>query len=224
MEITAENVTVAIAGKNILSKRSLIATPGQTLALVGPSGCGKTTLLNVLGLLHRPNGGRVLMGGQDTSRWDDRQRRRFWQRHTAFVFQDYGLIDEETVAYNVALSQISLLGLSKRQKSRIEDALGRVGLDGRGKAKVSTLSGGEKQRVGLARAMFKSADLIFADEPTASLDLNNRNLVTGFLQEEAARGAAVIIATHDEALTNACDLTLRLGTAAEPLTSSYTAR
>lgn len=167
--------------------------------------------------------GRVLVGDQDATRWDDRRRRKFWQQHAAFVFQDYGLIDEESVEYNVALSQISLFGLRKRQKSRIEIALDRVGLTGRGGEKVSTLSGGEKQRVGLARAMFKSADVIFADEPTASLDLFNRNLVTGFLQEEAARGATVVIATHDEALMNACDLKLRLGSVVEPVMAGYVA-
>ncbi|MEC5182375.1 ABC transporter ATP-binding protein [Arthrobacter sp. CG_A4] len=223
MEITAENVTVAIAHKNILGGQSVTAVPGRTLALVGPSGCGKTTLLNVLGLLRRADGGRVLVGDQDATRWDDRRRRKFWQQHAAFVFQDYGLIDEESVEYNVALSQISLFGLRKRQKSRIEIALDRVGLTGRGGEKVSTLSGGEKQRVGLARAMFKSADVIFADEPTASLDLFNRNLVTGFLQEEAARGATVVIATHDEALMKACDLKLRLGSVVEPVMAGYVA-
>ncbi|WP_332603632.1 ABC transporter ATP-binding protein [Arthrobacter sp. S2(2024)] len=223
MEIKAENVTVTIEGKRVLVGQSVHAVPGKTLALVGPSGCGKTTLLNVLGLLLRVDGGSVSVGGQDATRWDDRRRRRFWQQHAAFVFQDYGLIDEETVEYNVALSRLSLLGLQRRQKAGIEDALDRVGLIGRAGEKVSTLSGGEKQRVGLARAMFRSADVIFADEPTASLDLDNRNLVTGFLQEEAARGAAVVIATHDEALMAACDLTLRLGRVTEPLPAGHVA-
>ncbi|HKU31024.1 MAG TPA: ATP-binding cassette domain-containing protein [Arthrobacter sp.] len=221
MEIKAENVTVIIEGKKVLAGQSVHAVPGKTLALVGPSGSGKTTLLNVLGLLLRVDGGSVVVGGQDAARWDDQRRRRFWQKHAAFVFQDYGLIDEETVEYNVALSRLSLLGLQRRHKAGIEEALERVGLTGRGKEKVSTLSGGEKQRVGLARAMFRSADVIFADEPTASLDLDNRNLVTGFLQEEAARGAAVIIATHDEDLMAACDMTLRLGLVAEPLPAGH---
>ena len=92
----------------------------------------------------------------------------------------------------------------------VGEALERVGLDGRSAHKVSTLSGGEKQRVGLARAMFRSADVIFTDEPTASLDRNNRSLVTNFLLEEAARGVAVIVATHDEVLMAACDQRLNL--------------
>ncbi|MDQ4503848.1 ATP-binding cassette domain-containing protein [Sinomonas sp. ASV322] len=205
MEITAENVTVTIDGHDVVTRRSVAAKPGSTLALVGPSGSGKTTLLNVLGLLRRVDGGRVLVEGQDATRWEDRRRRGFWQRHAAFVFQDYGLIDEESIAYNVALSRLPLFGLRAGHKTAVEEVLERVGLGGRSSDKVSTLSGGEKQRVGLARAMFRSADVIFADEPTASLDLDNRNLVTSFLVGEAARGAAVVIATHDESLMAACD-------------------
>ena len=96
------------------------------------------------------------------------------------------------------------------EESTSRSGLDRVGLAGRGKEMVSTLSGGEKQRVGLARAMFRKADVILADEPTASLDLGNRELVTGFLQSEARRGAAVVIATHDEQLMAACDFKLDL--------------
>lgn len=215
MDITARNITVTIDGRDVLSKQSVHVQPGATLALVGPSGCGKTTLLNVLGLLRRVDAGQVTVGGRDATRWDDRRRRRFWHDHAAFVFQDYGLIDEESVEYNVALSQLPIFRVGRTQRRDIESTLERVGLSGRAREKVSGLSGGEKQRVGLARAMHRSADVIFADEPTASLDLANRNLVTRFLQEEAARGAAVVIATHDEALMAACDQTLRLPAATE---------
>ncbi|MEA5456471.1 ATP-binding cassette domain-containing protein [Sinomonas sp. JGH33] len=210
MEITAENVTVTIDRHDVVARQSVSAKSGQTLALVGPSGSGKTTLLNVLGLLRRVDDGRVLVGGEDATRWNDRRRRGFWQRHAAFVFQDYGLIDEESVAYNVALSKLPLFGLRAGHKAAVEEVLERVGLGGRSADKVSTLSGGEKQRVGLARAMFRSADVIFADEPTASLDLENRNLVTNFLLGEASRGATVVVATHDESLMAACDVRMSL--------------
>lgn len=211
MEINASNVSVTIDGHDVLVDETVSAIPGRTLALVGPSGCGKTTLLNVLALLRRVNAGRVQLGDQDATRWDDRRRRKFWQQHTAFVFQDYGLIDEESVAYNVALSKLPLLPHRANRMPRVEGILERVGLAGRGEDTVSTLSGGEKQRVGLARAMFRSADVIFADEPTASLDRENRRLVTDFLLQEAARGAAVVIATHDETLMALCDLRFELG-------------
>jgi len=210
MQILAEDVVVTIDGRQVLAAPQVHVQPGQTLALVGPSGSGKTTLLNVLGLLLRVESGRVVVNGHETARWGDSRRRGFWQKHAAFVFQDHGLVDEKSVAYNVMLARLPLFGVRARDRASIELILERVGLAGRGKEVVSTLSGGEKQRVGLARAMFRKADVIFADEPTASLDRDNRELVTGFLTEEAHRGAAVVIATHDEALMAACDASLDL--------------
>lgn len=146
MKITAENITVTIAGHEVLDQQSVTATPGIALALIGPSGSGKTTLLNVLSLLRRVDGGKVFVGSQDATQWDDRHRRKFWQQHAAFVFQDYGLIDEESIAYNVALSKLPLFRLPPTQRAAVEEILERVGLEGRSAHKVSTLSGGEKQR------------------------------------------------------------------------------
>ncbi|MEC3852424.1 hypothetical protein DM794_15365 [Paenarthrobacter ureafaciens] len=216
MEISAQNITVTIDSHNVLARQSVTAVPGSTLALTGPSGSGKTTLLNVLGMLRRVNDGKVIVEGKNATDWNDRQRRRFWQQSAAFVFQDYGLIDEESVAVNVALSKLPLFGRPKSQRNGVEEVLERVGLGGRAADKVSTLSGGEKQRVGLARAMFRSADVILADEPTASLDLENRNLVTRFLLEEASRGATVVIATHDETLMSSCHQRIHLGSIGTP--------
>jgi putative ABC transport system ATP-binding protein len=210
MNIHAENVVVAIGGRQVLAVDDVHVTEGSTVALVGPSGSGKTTLLGVLGLLVRVDSGRVIVGTDDTHRWNDNRRRRFWQKHAAFVFQDHGLIDDKSVAYNVMLARLPLFGVRSRDREGIESILERVGLAGRGREMVSTLSGGEKQRVGLARAMFRHADVIFADEPTASLDRTNRELVTGFLLDEARRGAAVVIATHDDTLMSACDSAVTL--------------
>jgi putative ABC transport system ATP-binding protein len=216
VKIRAEDIVVTIDGREVLAASGVHVDEGQTLALIGPSGSGKTTLLNVLGLLVRADSGRVMVGDHDTTRWKDARRRRFWQKHAAFVFQDHGLVDEKSVAYNVMLARLPLFGVHKRDHEGIEVILERVGLTGRGKEMVSTLSGGEKQRVGLARAMFRKADVIFADEPTASLDRANRDLVTGFLKAEAHRGSAVVIATHDETLMAACDTTLDLSRPGQP--------
>nr|WP_290427282.1 ATP-binding cassette domain-containing protein [Sinomonas terrae] len=123
MKITAENITVTIAGHEVLDQQSITATPGIALALIGPSGSGKTTLLNVLGLLRRVDGGKVFVGSQDATQWDDRHRRKFWQQHAAFVFQDYGLIDEESIAYNVALSKLPLFRLPPTQRAAVEEIL-----------------------------------------------------------------------------------------------------
>lgn len=215
MDIRVENVGLALSGRTVLHDETVRALPGRALALVGPSGCGKTTLLSVLGLLHKPDTGKVLAGGTETCGWKDRSRRRFWQEHAAFVFQDYGLIDDESVAYNVALSRLSLFRPTRKHVAQVEDALEQVGLGGRSHEKVSRLSGGEKQRVGLARAIFRRADIILADEPTASLDQRNRELVTGLLKAEAARGVTVVVATHDERLIAVCDEVHHVGSEAE---------
>lgn len=210
MEIVASDIGVTIAGRTVLEDVNARVVPGQTLALVGPSGSGKTTLLNVLGLLVPIGQGTLTVDGRETRRWKDARRRTFWQHHAAFVFQDYGLIDEESVAYNVMLSRLPPFWRRRRETSKILPILERVELPDRAHERVSTLSGGEKQRVGLARAMFRAADVIFADEPTASLDRENRELVTACLLGEAGRGAAVVIATHDEDLIARCDVRVRL--------------
>lgn len=212
MRVEAEDVDVSANGQRILQGVSVQAGPGESVALIGRSGSGKTTLLNVLGLLQRVSGGRVLVDGVDATAWNDRKRRQHWQRHAAFIFQDYGLIDEESVGYNVALARAVGARLNRKTKSRVEEILERVDLAGRFRDRVSILSGGEKQRVGFARAMLKSADVILADEPTASLDAANRAIVDRLLQRETERGATVIIATHDLDLAVRCVRTVGLST------------
>ncbi|BCT78103.1 ABC transporter ATP-binding protein [Sinomonas cyclohexanicum] len=212
MDIHADRVGITIDHRSVIKDQTVHARAGEALALVGPSGSGKTTLLNVMGLLRKPEFGSVTVGDADTARWKDGQRRRFWQRHAAFIFQDYGLIDEESVGYNVALSALApFTHRARKHEWAVSAALERVGLDGRAREKVSRLSGGEKQRVGLARAIFRGADVILADEPTASLDAANRELVTTFLLAEASRGATVVIATHDEDLVSNCHRIHHLG-------------
>lgn len=210
MSITAVQAAVVVAGKQVLAPTSLTITPGESIAIVGQSGSGKTTLLNTLSLLLKPANGTVNVDSVDTSKWNDARRRKFWRDHAAFIFQDYGLIDEESVAYNIVMAAPPLVRLHTSKSFRVEEVLEAVGLAGRSQDKVSTLSGGEKQRVGLARATYKQATYIFADEPTASLDEANRELVTRLLHRETERGAAIIIATHDETLAATCDSTHRL--------------
>ena len=172
MSIEASDLGVTIAGRRILDGVTLTCRPGQVIALVGPSGCGKTTLLNCLGLLQRPSAGAVSVNGHDTA--SDRARRRFWRREAAFVYQDYGLIEEETLAYNVTLRAPGFLRCRPRPDARLDGILETVGLAGRQAETASVLSGGEKQRAGVARALYKEASYVFADEPTASLDPDNR--------------------------------------------------
>ena len=145
------------------------------------------------------------MNGTAVARWKDRDRLRFWRDTASFIYQDYGLIDEESVDYNITLTPPGLLRRKPRITPRIAEVLTTVGLEGRGLDAVSVLSGGEKQRVGIARTIYKDATCIFADEPTASLDRANRDMVTGLLRNRADAGACIVIATHDERLAGQAD-------------------
>ena len=164
MNISANNVALSINGRSILSNVTLLAEGGKMTALSGKSGSGKTTLLNCLGLIHPIDSGRIMLDNTDTTGWKEAKRTKFWRDSASFIYQDYGIIDDETVSFNVSLKK---LGGNQRQ---ISEVLEKVGLGGREKDMAMVLSGGEKQRLGIARAMYKNASVIFADEPTASLD------------------------------------------------------
>lgn len=215
MNIIADDVTVVIDGREIVHRASLDCAPGTMTALVGPSGSGKTTLLHCLGLLQRPTSGRVLVDGTDTTGWKSRERRRFWKELSAFVLQDYGVIEEESVAFNVTMAS-SVFGRRVRgDQGRLNAALEATGLGGRGGDLASHLSGGEKRRLSIARAIYKNAQVIFADEPTASLDDGNRANVIDLFASLARQGCVVVVATHDAEMVDACPVqySLRQGPA-----------
>lgn len=150
--------------------------------------------------------GKIFVDNNDVTGWRESQRTLFWKDHASFIYQDYGIIDDETVSFNVSLKKFG------NNQGQIKEVLEIVGLQGREKDKALVLSGGEKQRLGIARAILKNASVIFADEPTASLDNSNRQLVVSLLKDCANRGAAIILATHDERLVAECDTVVRLGT------------
>lgn len=203
--ITGKNLAFRIKEHTIFEQVSLQCEPGTLTALTGPSGCGKTSLLNVLGLLAPASSGEVYIDEVPTSGWKDKQRSQFWQQRAAFIYQDYGIIDDETVAYNVTLRP------QAKTRGDVKAVLAQVGLQDRITEIASVLSGGEKQRLGVARAIFKQADVLFADEPTASLDEDNRRLIMELLRQRADTGVTVIIATHDQELIDFCDHAYPLG-------------
>ncbi|RSX53735.1 phosphonate ABC transporter ATPase [Bifidobacterium goeldii] len=203
--ITCRNLSTGINGHTITDGINLDITPGTMTALTGPSGCGKTTLLHTIGLLQTPTAGTLAIDDIDATGWNQRQRRRFWRDKAAFILQDYGIMDEETVGFNVSM-RLNRLGLSVGgDRRRIRNALRLTGLVSRADETASHLSGGEKQRLGIARAIYKNASVILADEPTASLDAGNRANIIRLLRERATQDAAIILATHDPVLVDACD-------------------
>ncbi|MBU8684141.1 ATP-binding cassette domain-containing protein [Bacillus haynesii] len=212
MLIEAQGISVAIGGRTVLDGETVQCPPGVMTALVGPSGCGKTTLLHCLGLLLPVNQGRILIDGHDVTSYGTAARRRFWRDHAAFILQDYGIMDEESVAFNVTM-QASILGRRVTgNQERLAQVLEQTGLQGREGELASHLSGGEKQRLALARAIYKDAAFLFVDEPTASLDSTNRRKVIDLFVDFAARGRTVIVSTHDSEMINACGARHEVGT------------
>lgn len=206
--IASRNTVVYAQGQPILQSPHFEAYAGELTGIVGPSGCGKTTLLNVLGLLMPPHEGEVVIGGRHMERVREKERLAFWADEASFVFQDYGIIEEWSVIENILLDRRTFGRARITDESR--ELLSIIGLEGKERTSAALLSGGEKQRVGITRAIHKGARYIFADEPTASLDAENRALVIELLSSAARRGATVIVATHDADMIAACDRLCRL--------------
>lgn len=204
MEIKVNDLSVSIKKKVIFSNVTFDITSGEMVAITGESGSGKTTLLNCLGLIQPISNGMILIDGNNATRWKDKEKLKFWNKYAAFIYQDYGIIEEESVTYNITLNKF------KRCDNDLKTVLEKVGLEGREKDKAIILSGGEKQRVGIARAILKRAIIIYADEPTASLDASNREVVISLLKECSKQGAIVILATHDDRLVKICDKVITL--------------
>ncbi|MCI9889191.1 ATP-binding cassette domain-containing protein [Micrococcales bacterium 31B] len=212
--IHGKGLAVSLGTTQIISQQTITCESGQVTGLVGPSGAGKTTLLHALGLLLPVSDGTLTIAGRNVTRATDWDRRKFWRDHAAFVLQDYGLIDDETLAFNVTFTHRK--GRKVRSDARLHEALEHTGLAGRAEEITSHLSGGEKQRLALARATYKQATYLFVDEPTASLDSKNRALVIDMFTAFAATGATVVVSTHDEDFMNACHAVHDLSMAAMP--------
>jgi putative ABC transport system ATP-binding protein len=166
-----------LSGTIALHGTSFIVTAGEFVAIVGPSGSGKSTLLNIIGALDRPTSGRVLISGQDLSQLNNSELARIRNENIGFVFQSFNLIPRMTAAENIALP---LLIRGARPKDRMIQALKLLkefGLESKAENKPGELSGGEQQRVAVARALANNPSIILADEPTGNLDTRNSELM-----------------------------------------------
>jgi putative ABC transport system ATP-binding protein len=174
---------------------SLEVGEGEFLAIMGPSGCGKSTLLNVLGLLDRPNTGSYRLAGSEVTGLSAAKLARLRGEHIAFVFQNFNLIDDLTVAENVEVSLLYRQGPATTS-NRVRAVLDQVGMTHRAGHRPQQLSGGQQQRVAIARALAGNPSLILADEPTGNLDSANGEQVIELLQQVAAAGTTVVMVTH----------------------------
>ena len=174
---------------------SLEVAEGEFLAVMGPSGCGKSTLLNVFGLLDRPSGGSYRLRGTEVTGLPAAKLARLRGEHIAFVFQNFNLIDDLTVAENVEVSLLYRHG-EAIPKDRIAGVLDQVSMTHRAGHRPQQLSGGQQQRVAIARALAARPSLILVDEPTGNLDSANGEQVMELLQQVARSGTTVIMVTH----------------------------
>ncbi len=181
-----------------LNKLSIEVRAGEFVAVMGPSGCGKSTLLNILGLLDDPDAGSFIFNGIEVAKFNERKRAELRKRNIGFVFQSFNLIDELTVFENVELPLIYLGMKSADRKKRVETILDKVQIMHRRNHYPQQLSGGQHQRVAVARAVVNNPKLILADEPTGNLDSINGNDVMQMLSDLNEQGTTIIMVTHSE--------------------------
>lgn len=209
--IEVQGVSKSFEERTLWRSLSFTVAPGEMLALVGPSGSGKSTLLNCIGLLESVDEGRIIVGDRDITRFNARARRRFRRDILGYLFQNYALVENASVSANLDIAVGASGVIDRREKAAYESALERVGLGGRSKEMVYQLSGGEQQRVALARILLRRPSIVLADEPTGALDRDNASLVIDLLREMSLEGCTVVIATHNGEVENRCDATLVVG-------------
>lgn len=197
------NINKSFGSLQVLKDVTLTVPDGQITTIVGPSGAGKTTLLQIAGTLDRPDSGSVSYDGEELVRLKEKKLARFRNSNIGFIFQFHELLPEFTATENVAMPAL-IGGMSRRKAySRAEELLGLLGLGERLRHKPGQLSGGEKQRTAIARALINKPKIIMADEPTGSLDSHNReeiqNLISQLCREE---GHTFLMVTHDSSLAS----------------------
>lgn len=196
---------------DVIKGISLKVERGEVVSITGPSGAGKTTLLQIMGSLDRPDSGQVLYDGKDITRMGAGELSAFRNRHIGFVFQFHQLLPEFTAQENIAIPML-IAGKSAHQASaRAAELLEMLGLGSRAGHKPSELSGGEKQRIAVARALANQPDVILADEPSGSLDTKNKEeLHKLFFELRDKLGQTFVIVTHDESLAELADRRIHL--------------
>ncbi|HOG04786.1 MAG TPA: ABC transporter ATP-binding protein [Paludibacter sp.] len=204
--IEAINIHKSFDELHVLKGVNLKVEQGEIVAVVGPSGAGKTTLLQILGTIDNPDQGLVLIDGQDVSHLNEKQQSTFRNLHLGFIFQFHQLLPEFTALENVMIPALIAGKDSKSAAQRAKELLEHLQLSDRLEHKPSELSGGEKQRVAVARALVNNPKIILADEPSGSLDTKNKKELHQLLFDLRAQfGLTIIIVTHDEALATLSD-------------------
>lgn len=209
--IDIKNITKSFGSLQVLKGIDLHIGKGEVVSIVGPSGAGKTTLLQIIGTLDKSDTGEITIDGVDVSSLSKKKMSDFRNRHIGFVFQFHQLLPEFTALENIMIPAF-IAGMSKSDaKKRAEELLQFMGLSERASHKPNELSGGEKQRIAVARALVNNPAVILADEPSGSLDTQNKEeLHQLFFKLRDEYGQTFVIVTHDEHLAEITDRTIKM--------------
>jgi len=189
-----------VGGDEVLALRGLSFSidKGEFIAIIGPSGCGKTTLLNILGALDRPTSGKVFLDGIDISKLGNQELAQVRSRKLGFVFQDFNLLSRMSVVENVELPLFIAGADPAFSRKRAVALLGRLGIAHKADKNVNNISGGERQRVAVARALANDPKIVLADEPTGNLDTRNTEMMMGLMKQlNQDFGKTLVIITHN---------------------------
>jgi lipoprotein-releasing system ATP-binding protein len=209
--IEIENITKSFGSLQVLKGIDLKIDKGEVVSIVGPSGAGKTTLLQIIGTLDRPDTGTLKINDIDVTKLSEKKLSDFRNRHLGFVFQFHQLLPEFTAIENIMIPAYIAGVSSKDAKEKAQELLKFMGLSDRAKHKPSELSGGEKQRVAVARALINNPEVILADEPSGSLDTKNKQeLHQLFFDLRDKFGQTFVIVTHDEELAKLTDRNIHI--------------
>lgn len=208
--INIKNLNKAYGKHQLFQDFNLTIQSGEFVLLKGKSGCGKSTLLNMIGLLEKMDQGEYTLFDQKNIQPNTKESKLLLRNKISFIFQNFALMDDDTVENNLLIA-LEYTSLSKQEKQiKIDEVLKQVQLEGMSKQKIYTLSGGQQQRVALARCLLKPSELVLADEPTAALDQENKQIVLDLLCTLQKLGKTVIVASHDDNFDSYCSRMIEL--------------
>lgn len=208
--IKLEGVSKSFQDKEVVRALSLEVEQGEMVSIVGKSGKGKSTLLNMIGLISEKTNGNLYICGKKNVKIHSKEAMMLRREKIGYLFQNYALADDETVLWNLELALVYKNITKSEKQDRINYILKKLGLLELKKMPVYKLSGGEQQRVAIARLILQESELILADEPTGSLDAENRDLIIEQLKQLKKKGKTVVIVTHDSYVAKACDRVINL--------------
>lgn len=208
--IRLENIVKKYDNHTIINHLNLSIKENEMVAIMGESGSGKSTLLNIIGLIETIDEGKYFLYDKENIKVNSKEAIMMIRNHINYLFQNFALLDDDTIENNLLIG-LEYTNYSKKEKTElIQEVLKKVKLDHSLKTKVSSLSGGEQQRLAIARIILKQGDIILADEPTGALDEKNKKVVLKLLKELHQEGKTIIIVTHDIEVGNSCDRIVQL--------------